>query len=500
MNISKNSFRSIALITGLLLLIEVISLTGYFNPTINKLAFLLAVAITLALTIRRLEYGLLIIIGELLIGSLGHLFYFSWGTQQLSLRVALWSVIMIVWAIKFSIQLIKSGAVSDYYQKIKNFPWWRNFLWLAIFVLIGLGNAFYHQHDPKIILVDFNSWLYFLLLLPFIVVYGQSTETALNRLKNVFWAGAIFLSLKTLIFLYIFTHNFVWAPDIYSWLRQNLLGEMTPTKTGWPRIFLQSQAYSAIAFLLIFWFNQAKFKWANIFKDKNYLSLVGAGLFLSSVVLSFSRSFWLGLIIASAASLILVWRLSNWRRMISAGLWMLAATGVSFLMVYLVVAFPYWQPSSSNLSATLLSRVNDSNEAALASRWSLLPVLLDEIKAAPLLGQGFGATVSYISRDPRILQNSPSGEYTTYIFEWSYLDLWLKLGIVGLILYLWLLFRLVKTAVMIGLKNQDYLAVGLGAGLIFLAVTNIFTPYLNHPLGIGFLLISSCLIQRNRVY
>jgi hypothetical protein len=333
-----------------------------------------------------------------------------------------------------------------------------------------------------------------------IVIYGQADEKALQRLKEVFLAGAIFLSLKTLILLYIFTHNSGLAPEVYTWLRRNLLGEMTPTKTGWPRIFLQSQIFSALAFFLIFWLNQTKFVWKRIFRDNNWLPLVLAGSFLSAVLLSFSRSFWVGLLAAGLASLIMIWRLFSWRKMISAGFWMLAAGAISFLIVYLVVAFPYWRPSSGNLSATLLSRVSDSNEAALASRWSLLPVLVEKVKQSPVIGQGYGATVTYFSRDPRILESDPSGQYTTYIFEWSYLDLWLKLGAVGLLFYLWLLFKIIRAAIRNGLKHQDYLALGLSAGLFFLAVTNIFTPYLNHPLGIGFLIVSSCLIRTNRVY
>ena len=439
---TKNNFTKIIVIIGALLAVELVSYAGFTWPILNTLAFALIILAVLILSAYRLEYGLLAIIAELLIGSLGHLFYLSWGDNRLAIRIGLWLIVMGVFAVKFLIQLMKSGRAGAYWQKIKDFAWRRNFAWLGLFILIGLGNGLLRHHDLSTILVDFNSWLYFLLLFPVIVVYGQADEKALQRLKEVFLAGAIFLSLKTLILLYIFTHNSGLAPEVYTWLRRNLLGEMTPTKTGWPRIFLQSQIFSALAFFLIFWLNQAKFTWKNIFRDNNWLPLVLAGSFLSAVLLSFSRSFWVGLLAAGLASLIVIWRLFSWRKMISAGFWMLAAGAISFLIVYLVVAFPYWRPSSGNLSATLLARVSDSNEAALASRWSLLPVLVEKIKQSPAIGQGYGATVTYFSRDPRILENNPSGEYTTYIFEWSYLDLWLKLGAVGLLIYLWLLFRI----------------------------------------------------------
>ena len=500
MKINKSNRIHVLILIGVFLGAEIVSFIGFKQPMVNSLAFGLILLITLALTIKRLENGFLIIAGELLIGSLGHLFYLTVGDGRLSLRIGLWLTIMAIWGIKFLIQVIRLKAQSSYWQALKEFPWRRNFIWLGIFVLIGLANGLLRKNDLGTMLVDFNSWLYFLLLLPAISVYGRPSTEVLERLKKVFLAGAIFLSLKTLFFLYIFTHNSGLAPDIYSWLRLNLLGEMTPTKTGWPRIFLQSQIFSALAFFLIFWTNESRLAWKKIFKDNNYLVLLAAGFFLSTVVLSFSRSFWAGLLAGIGLSLIIIWRLFSWRKMISAGLWMASAALLSLAIIYLVAAFPYWRPSSGNLSETILARVSDGNEAALASRWSLLPVLTSAIKDNPLLGRGYGATVTYYSQDPRVLQNNPSGEYTTYIFEWSYLDLWLKLGALGLLIYLLLLGRLIL-ATWRGQKGRpDYLALGLGIGLVFLAVTNIFTPYLNHPLGIGFLVISSCLIRPNRVY
>jgi len=75
----------------------------------------------------------------------------------------------------------------------------------------------------------------------------------------------------------------------------------------------------------------------------------------------------------------------------------------------------------------------------------------------------------------------------------------LKFGLCGLAAYLFLLFKIISFSLK-KIKNQDYLSVGLGFSLVFLALVHIFTPYLNHPLGIGFLLLSSCLISKDRVY
>ena len=341
---------------------------------------------------------------------------------------------------------------------------------------------------------DFNAFIYLLLIFPAIVIYtgdkkgnepDKKQEDIFSNLKVIFLGGAIYLSLETLILLFIFTHNLNFAPEIYAWLRKTLVGEMTPTLSGWPRIFIQSQIYPIIAYLFISF--KEGFKKLDIFL---------AALFLSSALISFSRSFWLALAVTIIFSLALIWHYQGFKK--SSKLFLkIAITGIlSFLIIYIVAIFPY--PKTGAFNADFLNRISNGGESAISSRWSLMPELFKEIRREPILGQGYGATVTYKSSDPRILQDNPSGIYTTYAFEWGYLDLWLKIGLLGLFSYFILLFILVKKS--LKKKNINYLNLGLGMGLIFLTLTHIFTPYLNHPLGFGFLIIASCLIPITRVY
>lgn len=493
----KIDIKKILIIFSAFLAAELLSGLSLAFPLANQIIFAILLSGVLVLAVYKLEYGLLIVLAELFIGSLGHLFYLNIGANQLPIRIALWSVVMLIFILKFFLQLAKQGNRSIYWWHLKNFSAKKTFGLLFLFVAIGLINGLVRGHALATVFLDFNAWLYFLLLLPIIAVYGGRDEAADTRLKTLFFAAALWISVKTLFLLFVFTHNLSVSSYFYSWLRKTLVGEMTPTLSGWPRIFIQGQIFPAIAFFLVFW-NQARFRFKEFFQRRNILALLAAVLFLSSVLISFSRSFWAGLAGTIFFSLVFVWHRFSFKRTVSAVARIGIAGALSFLIIYLVVVFPY--PRSGKFNADFLDRVKNSQEAALASRWSLLPVLAKEIKREPFLGQGFGATVTYFSRDPRILANNPSGEYTTYAFEWGYLDLWLKLGLLGLLAYLFLLFKLIITAWRKGVQTNDYLFFGLGAGILFLAATNIFTPYLNHPLGIGFLILSSCLIWPNRVY
>jgi O-antigen ligase len=121
-----------------------------------------------------------------------------------------------------------------------------------------------------------------------------------------------------------------------------------------------------------------------------------------------------------------------------------------------------------------------------------------EILRSPIIGHGFGKEITYISKDPRVLEKNSSGEYTSSAFEWGWLSVWLKMGLLGLLAYLWLFYRVISDAFKTK-YNQPYIW-ALGLSLLSLIAVNFFTPYLNHPLGIMYLLLISLIVSSTRRY
>ena len=120
--------------------------------------------------------------------------------------------------------------------------------------------------------------------------------------------------------------------------------------------------------------------------------------------------------------------------------------------------------------------------------------LLNKIKLHPILGSGWGTLVTYESFDPRIVTaKNPKGEYTTFAFELGYLDLLLKFGLAGVLSFLYLICQLLikikKTAINTANEFDKYFLLGLLLGLVALTITHAFSPYLNHPLGIGYIIV-----------
>ena len=482
---------------SLFFLIELLSYFSLFNSFLNLAVFCFLSLGMLIISIYRLEYGLMAVFGELLIGSMGRMFVVDLGGAGLSIRMSFWAIVMLVFAGKLIWSLKKSGRNGEYFSALKNFRFKYYFLIIFGVFLIGILKAIISRNELSLIFSDANAWLYYLIILPAIVVYSNKGKGKLENLYNIFKAAALWLGLKTFWLLYIFIHNLSFSSEVYFWLRKTLVGEMTATITGWPRIFIQGQIFAALGLFLVFWKNilaKGKINWekcANLF--------LGA-LFAGVLLISFSRSFWLALLITLFILLIIVWRLFSFKKMVLSGLWLGLVFIISFGLLYLTSIFPYPRSGSFNADFAGRADLGNTQEAAISSRWSLLPVLIKEIKQAPILGKGYGTTVTYTSNDPRVLEKDPSGMYTTYAFEWGYLDTWLKIGLLGLAAYLILIFSLLKNAWQSSQKKPEIVILGLAGGIIFIAITNFFTPYLNHPLGIGLVIIGACLIDKYRVY
>lgn len=495
MKIKLYSWQKIIFILAAFWSWELLSFSLSQWPEAQMIVWPILVLLTALVSVYKLEYGLLIVLGELLAGSMGHLFYADFDFGRISLRVGLFAALMSVFLLQIFWKILR-GRSREYYEKAWEFLKENRALGiLAVFVVFALLNALVRGHEPALIFSDFNAWLYFLLIGPLLAVYDDDQEVKFHRLKLLFMAAVWWLSFKTLFLLFVFAHSLESAAPIYYWLRRTLGGEVTAAGSGWPRVFIQGQVYAACAFLLVLWRRDFSQSWRQLFKRESAGILISAAIFLSVVLVSLSRSFWVALVGVLIISLILLWRFYSARAASWAILWLSSIVIVSIILIFGIINAPYKQGQNISLSSTFLDRVMTEDEPAMASRWALLPVLLQEIKQAPLFGQGFGATISYFSLDPRVLANNPDGYYTTYAFEWAYLDMWLKLGLFGLAAYLWFLCYLLFLAFKKYKQEGNRFYLGLVACLIFLALTNIFTPYLNHPLGIGFLLIALLILR-----
>jgi len=492
------------------LLIELFSFYAYYIPQLATGFFWLLIMAFLAITLWRFEYGVLIVLAELFIGSKGYLFFTQIGEFKLSIRIAFWSIIMLIWLIRFAIDFWQRQTWKKQIETIKNTKFASAFELLFVAILWGTLSGWFHQANFTTVFLDANAWIYFALIFPLYQI--RKVDNLPDKIWSIFWAATTWLSLKTLFLLYIFSHGqTLLIYSLYQWVRNTGIGEITQIDGGFYRVFLQSQIFNLLGLFIAWCYlikRGAQKQLLPYLREKQTkIFTIFLTLNLITVLLSFSRSFWVG---AGAGFIaLIVWLfiqpadknvgyLKNILHAFKITLFTIAiAITLSVALIGSTITFPWPRPTGGFSATDIFSeRLTDTNESAIGSRWSLLPKLWSQIKANPILGQGFGAPVTYKSQDPRVIKISPDGNYTTSAFEWGWLDIWLKLGIFGLLFYLFILYKISREDWQNHNTAKTLLPRGsLAICTIILLSVHIFTPYLNHPLGIGFLLIAAALLD-----
>ncbi len=461
--------------------LEGLSWWGWHSPLVGSVTALAVTVLWFSIAARNLSLGVALLVLELVVGSLGGLVYLELGGVHLSLRQLLFiaGLTLMVWRL-----VTRQDFALTRYPRL--LTWYT-----AALAALGWGSvvALSLGRSPADFFLDLQRYLY-ILLFPLCFEALHENE-GLKLMQRVLTTGLVWLGIKTTSTLYLFSHlNADQLISYYQWWRQTGFGEITYVSGNFFRVFSQSQVFAALGsaagFAWLWRDTQARVSW-----QKHIAAYLFLWFSLSLLFMSFSRSFWLG----TAVAWVVVLLPSLFRRGAKVTSYLkylavsaiLTASAVGFTLVVTQVPWPL--PPLSSANASLLADRLSKGEAASASRLALLPPLGQAVLSRPIAGSGFGATVTFLSRDPRLIRSTAggSGLTTTYSFEWGYLDLWLKLGLLGLSLYLgfWL-YGLWPAAA--GWWQREPFGVSITAAATALLVLNLTTPYLNHPLGIGALM------------
>ena len=482
--------------------VEIISALTIFHDTANGIATIIVGVIIAWLAYKRPTLALAAIAMELLIGSQGRLLQ-AWGWPGiLSLRMVMFGGFFIGYiANRVGANLVFAPTKSRHNgaNTWKIFADHIEWILLAAVAAYGIARAILSGNNLPMMAADGNAWIFLLLIVPVLDIARREGKQLAQDVLPVLIVGPLWAAFKALGLEYLFTHGLAIVDppsSVYLWVRRTGVGEITPLSAGLHRVFFQSFLFALpVLFLGIsYYFATHERGLAHRIAVMKKLTSEKASqwwdvmLLAASVtlLLSLSRSLWIGLIAGGVVLFVIYAWKRAWKNMFRTGarLLLIAAETIALLVIF--AAFPIPQPDIAGWGEAVTSRVS-TNEAAAVSRWQLFPLMMDRIFEHPILGSGLGATITYQSSDPRVLANSPSGEYTTYAFEWGWLDLWLKFGILGPIVMLLLFLRLGIR--IFQAESAPWIRYGLLASLIGLAATHFFTPYLNHPLGLGYLMM-----------
>jgi len=445
---------------------QFLSLLGRSWPGLQEIIFILIIIATIIFSWRKVEYGFLFLLFEFLAGHEGHCFSFN----GISLRLSLFLVIMLVWFLK------KMTLRKSFFKKLRSLiPLEKSPLSFALlaflFVIIFSLCRGWFINSKFLALKDFLNYSYFFLIFPLSEIIGKRFFQ--KRSQQIIQAGIIGISFLTIIVLFLFATGIVSVHDqFYWWWRQTVFGKATSAGNNFFRIVSSAHLLILPLFLILLSLVAHRFTRK---KSVIFLAVLASLAFL----INFSRAYFLGLFFG----LIFLAQGLKFKKWIAFFL---------IVVIFLIAEFGvlnFLINQNSNmlyLRQRMKSITSPEDELSASTRLNILPRLLEKIKEKPIFGYGLGSTISY-------LNPLSQKQDITFHIDWGYLEIWLELGLLGLILYLFILAiifyqgrQLFKKAQ--GNIRRQRLLVGLGAGLLSLVIATITGPYLFHVLGIFYLI------------
>ena len=463
--------------------VELISCLSIFSPIVMSFAAVILAGCMAFAAWKRPWIAVNALLLEIVIGSKGGILFVGEHPQTVSVRILLFIAFLFGWVL----HVIASG------HGLKRLHSWKTFLrgrWIYLILAGVIGMALvrgFWLGNGGAVWKDANAWGFWILLLPIVDIAAQHAERVEYHALRVLRVGVSWLAAKTLLVSYIFSHGLGVAPHVYPWIRRTGIGEITLITGNFFRVFFQSHVFAVFALIVL-----SMRQWAYGLRRHSWI-LAGV---VSILLLGLSRSFWIGAISGLCCAAIVGWKFmrSTKQQSIHA----MRGIAVSILLGLGLglgsVMLPIPPVDIASLSSVFGKRA-DGGEAAVVSRWNLLNALKEKISQHPILGSGFGASVTYETKDPRIVKQS-GGIYTTTAFEWGWLEHWVKFGLIGIPLMLGIIcslgWRIWKSSWDLWLRIS-----GISV-LCALATIHIFTPYLNHPLGIAVLIFGEAFVERGK--
>jgi hypothetical protein len=477
----KINLTKVSVVVFIFFLTQVFSYLGYAFPVWSGIFFWLIILSALALAIKKTEYGFCFLLFEFFLGHEGHLFEFA----GISLRLALFLGLMLVWGIK---KIIKKQGIDFLKNSLKD-PGLAVFWLLLLVVALSFFQGLI-RHTPNLVFKDFINYAYLILIFPFLEIFK---DKQVRQKFFILASGAIIgLSFLTLIIFILTALGKVQIHDqFYWWWRGTLVGKITDAGNNFWRIVTPAHLLVlpgfmvALSFLIRKRISQNFKKISQNFRKIIFFLVSGASL---ALVINFSRAYFLGIL----GGLVFLKKNVNYVKWLKFTLLVILILIIEFVLIFSLVSGGKIGESLRVFTGRMGTVIQPEGEASSLTRMNILPRLWEKIKIAPLFGQGLGATVG-------VFDAVINREKITFHLDWGYFEMWHEIGLFGLVVYGLLIFYLFyfsfKKIKDLGKESQEAsLILGLLAGLISLLIANLTAPVLFHSLGVFYFVLTWSLV------
>ncbi|RXT18055.1 hypothetical protein BVJ53_13535 [Lacticaseibacillus chiayiensis] len=423
------------------------------------------------------RYFLYILFFELFAGGGGRLITFG----PLSIRQVLFAGIFIIFTVRFIVNADTRKEIIGYFRHPNTMIFWIALLmtaWIFMSSIVGIV----HGHGVGPVITDFLRVIYVILIVPLVYYVGEKRFSVNDLVRCLFVAAGVVALMTVLISLIGKFMDDASFHQFYQWVNSLMPGNLffRPSRG----VFYKS------GFLVMFAVIISLVKLAE--KEINWSEIVVLVLGLMSIILSETRGLYLGILVGMVTYVAVKIVVYFWgdRQSLNLSKGMSIRRLVVLLVTVSLCGFFYTNATVARFSKPTPAEIRQENQLkkkdhsvagddiSLNSRFVLLSAAMNIIKSESAVGvtvgNGYGTTIG----------NTNTG------IEMSFVDILVEQGVVGLIL--WLVFALLPLyyffrSFLLSRQLADIYIGLLGSTMSMILVTNI-NPFLNSPIGLGFLL------------
>ncbi len=370
-------------------------------------------------------------------------------------------------------------------------------LWLGVCAVIGLVRG----NNRGVLISDIKGFCYFAVLLPALCLI--TTEQRLRTLMKVVVYSSAVLALCHVAVLIVYLMDKLLYHQLFLWGRDLQLAGLGNITDSIPRVFFKSVIYllGGCGFSLYLYVKEER--------KPIYPCITGITLF--ALLISYTRSVYGGVAIAAAVCLLalLVKSDKHQRRQLAAFLGAAVLVFGVLTATFSVIRNANYFGFAIDRSAVTLIKPSGTTEPTDPSnptdpadpadptspsdpsqeevekeqadaylqitqnsddlRTRTLKASLEDIKRAPVIGNGLGNAVDFRM------------DFDGGLSEYFYLDMWAKTGIIGVLLYMLPVVYALYSWLRRGTKVYTWIWMGVLLGVM---AVSFFNPYMNASLGI----------------
>ena len=325
------------------------------------------------------------------------------------------------------------------------------------FYLISIMNGMIRGYPISDIVFSSQGYLYLLMFFPF-TLFINTTEKAKIAL-HIFNKAAFFLALFSIGIFVAFSAR----PSLYSVINPLLMnleyGHLS-MRYGLPSVFFKTSPYMAIAFI------HELYKYVSLSNERTFFSIIRMFILLVGCLTTMTMGIWVSLVFG----ILVVISFSNGSKKLAA-LLLTIVVGIAVTLIF-----------SEFLSSALVNRISRTDSSYIIKSNQLL-TMINVWFENMLFGKGFGVRILFISE-------IATREMAK--FELFWLELLVNMGILGFISYVYIilknLFVGLKSCRKLNLREATHVK-SIIIGLLMLCIISSMNPFLNNPIGLGYLVI-----------